>query len=296
MDIWVPGYTRVSLGEHGGVYDETSHPKGCVHTTEGGSLAGAETAYRNYPPHMGYDPRTRQRHQYVPLNKHSYAFRGDESDDEYVIQIEFVGFASQTQSWSDQMLENIAWDVFRPLEVLIGIPRRSLQFFGEDAGFTLASVSSPIRLSPGSLRNYKGWLGHQHIPNPDVHWDPGKFPIQKVFNFRKAQESDNQPIVSDEAEKDLTMIDFLRGDSKVVAPEGTPYGYRVFRVDYQNNTSEWVRNDTDTPVLMAEYRLWQKAGNVAKIVDQATLDAYNKALTDAATIEMANDQPDRRRK
>jgi hypothetical protein len=181
-DIWIPGYSKTSLGIHGGVYDETKHPKGCLHTTEGSTLAGAEVAYREYPPHIGYHPGLRQKHQYVPVNKHSYAFRGSESDDEFIIQVEIVGFAKETHKWPDRFYKNLAEDVIKPLEDLVGIPRRALRFYGEGDGIVLASASSPVRLSNAQLRAYSGWLGHQHIPSPDEHWDPGKLLIQKSFN------------------------------------------------------------------------------------------------------------------
>lgn len=277
LPLWVPGYTRVDLGPDGGAFDETSHPKGCLHTTEGSTLRGAESAFKDYPPHLGYDPTTRTKHQYVSLNHHSYALRGSESDDEFVIQIEIVGFASQTQWWAQTIYNNIAKDVIKPLEDLVGIPRKALKFYGEDAGFPLAVSDSPIRLSPGSLRNYRGWLGHQHIPTPDVHWDPGKFQIQKCFNAIAAIEHPTPPPV----EKESQMIEFVRGDSKQPAPEGTPYGYRVFKVDWLNSTSEWVRGVGDTPVLNAEYQLWKACGNQDNIVPQAIIDNLNEAYEDA---------------
>lgn len=190
---WLPGWTRVDLGPDGGPYDETAHPKGCIHTTEGSSLRGAENAYEDYPPHLGYDPINRTRHQYVALNRHSYALRGSESDDEFCIQIEIVGYAAQTQWWSQTIYNNIARDVIGPLEKAVGIPRRALRFYGDNEGIVLASASSPIRLTNTRFRNYKGWLGHQHIPSPDVHWDPGKFQIHKCFNYLSAQEDDMTP-------------------------------------------------------------------------------------------------------
>jgi hypothetical protein len=182
-DIWIPGWTRVDLGPDGGPYDDRSRPKGCMHTTEGTTLAGAEGAYKNYPPHLGYDPNRRLKHQYVALNRSSYAFRGSESDDEYIIQVEVVGFAAKTHQWSNQVYSNIAQDVIKPLEELIGIPRQHLRFYRADEGIVLARPESPVRLSSAALRNYSGWLGHQHIPAPDSHWDPGGFLMDLAFSF-----------------------------------------------------------------------------------------------------------------
>jgi hypothetical protein len=270
---WIHGFTRVDLGPSGGIFDETSHPKGCLHTTEGSTIAGAESAYRNYPPHIGYDPTRRVKHQYVPLNRHSYAFKGSESDDEYVIQIEIVGFARQTHLWSQTIYNRIAEDVMKPLEELVGIPQRSLRFYGEGDGIVLASPDSPIRLSPGALRNYRGWLGHQHIPSPDAHWDPGKFQIQKAFAHLKSLE----PAPPLNREDSFNMIDFIRGDSKVEDANGTPYGFRVFKVNYADNTSQWV--NSSTPELLAQYKLWQAAGGQTSVVPQEVLDSYNQEVS-----------------
>lgn len=221
VDIWIPGYTRVDLGPDGGVYDDRSNPKGCVHTTEGSTLAGAEAAYRNYPPHIGYDPIKRTKHQYVALNRYSYAFRGAESDDEYIIQIETVGFAKQTHLWSDQVYRNFAEDVIKPLEDLIGIPRTSLQFHGEGEGIILANERSPIRLSATQLRNYRGWLGHQHIPSPDSHWDPGRFLIQKSFNYL----GNNTMAIEDDVKSHAhRWWAFQKGQETVPADVGAPVG------------------------------------------------------------------------
>jgi hypothetical protein len=193
MADWIPGWTRVDLGPDGGTYDEVQHPKGCLHTTEGSTLAGAESAYRNYPPHLGYDPVRRIKHQYVRLDRYSYAFRNGETDDEFIVQVEMVGFAVQTHTWSNQMYANIAEDVLKPLEDLVGIPRQHLRFYRADEGIVLARKTSPIRLRPAALRAYSGWMGHQHapgladngsvLPYGDEHWDPGGFRMDIAFSF-----------------------------------------------------------------------------------------------------------------
>lgn len=245
-DIWIPGYRKVILGRTGGVYDETKYPKGCIHTTEGSTIAGAESAYRDYPPHLGYDPVRRIKHQYVPLNRYSYAFRGDESDDEYIIQIEIVGFAGQTHNWPDYVYRNIAEDIMKPLEQLIRIPRTFLRFYGEDAGFVLASKYSPIRLTASELRTYSGWLGHQHIPSPDSHWDPGKFLITKSFKYLGSTGVDDVDLddklpavkLADGKFYSLTVADVLHGMTQYIAGQGGakapltnhPHGQYVMRI------------------------------------------------------------------
>lgn len=224
---WIPGYTRIDLGPDGGVYDETAHPKGELHTTEGDSLASAESAYRNYPPHIGYDPIKRTKHQYISLNRFSYANKGSESDDEFMIQVEIVGYASQTHLWSDYIYRNIAEDVIKPLEELMGIPRKALDFHGADEGIYpyISTPNSPIRLTDAELRNYSGWLGHQHIPAPDAHWDPGRFLIYKCFNHLQSLE------ITYIEEEDEMITWLVKGDSTQKDENNVPYGYRVFLVE-----------------------------------------------------------------
>lgn len=201
MADWIPGWTRVDLGPDGGTYDEMQYPKGCLHTTEGNTLAGAEAAYKSYPPHLGYDPVRRIKHQYVRLDRYSYAFRNGETDDEFIVQVEMVGFAAQTHTWSNQVYANIAEDVLKPLEDLVGIPRQHLRFYGANEGIVLARKESPIRLRPSSLRAFSGWMGHQHapgladngsvLPYGDEHWDPGGFLMDLALSFipsRKGEE------------------------------------------------------------------------------------------------------------
>jgi hypothetical protein len=95
------GFTQVDLDstgiqspEVGRPYDEQSHPKICLHTTEGSTIEGAETAFARFPPHVAVEFKRRLRHQYLPLDRSSFSLRGDENDDEFVVQIEIVGFAN----------------------------------------------------------------------------------------------------------------------------------------------------------------------------------------------------------
>lgn len=188
MIDWLPGFDRRPLGStvRGRAYQYHHNPKGCLHTTEGGSIDGAIAAYSPYPPHLVYDWRTRQRVQHVPLTLASYSAK-DGNDDDYMIQVELVGFARDTRGWSDEALQRIAEDVARPLEQHFDIPRRAIWhgFKDERDGVKpyLSSTTSPIRITSAQLRDFSGWLGHQHLPAPDTHWDPGAFPIARMFAF-----------------------------------------------------------------------------------------------------------------
>lgn len=189
----LPGFTYIDLGPDGGPFDQSTLPKVEWHTTEGSTLAGAESAYRSYPPHLGYDPVRRIKHQYISLDRHSYASRNSEAEDDYVIQIELVGFAGQTHNWSDQVYRNIAADLIVPLEKAIGVPRRWKRFYRADEGIVLASPNSPIRLTNAQWRAFTGHLGHQHAPDPDEHWDPGGLRMDKAVKFAAEMDDDMTP-------------------------------------------------------------------------------------------------------
>lgn len=259
---YLPGATYVDLGPDGGPYDEMGHPKICWHTTEGTSIAGAEAAYRSYPPHIGYDPRSRVLRQYVRLDRHSYALRGGESDDEYVIQIELVGRAAETAGWPDEWYQNIGVDLVAPLRRLVGVPDQHLRFYGPNEGIVLASPYSPIRLSDAAFRAFSGHLGHQHVPAPDAHWDPGGFRIDKALNY--SQEND------------------MSWNERILTPSGKTYMARellAWSNHYDNRIPAIEAMVGQLVAAVAEGELDPDA--VLARVDTAVREATDRAMTTA---------------
>lgn len=187
--ILLPNADFIDLGRSvsGGPYDDMSRPKVGWHMTQGYSLAGARAAFAAYPPHIGYDPVIRQLEQYVSLDRHAYSFYNGEADDEYIIQVEVVGFSENAHNMPDWQVQNIVEDLVNPLEDLIGVPPVVIWhgFHGAGEGIVLASPDSPIRITLNQLRAFSGHLGHQHIPG-DGHWDPGRFRIDEVLRRSQA--------------------------------------------------------------------------------------------------------------
>lgn len=202
-DIWLRGYKRVNLGLSGASYLDRRNPKLLWHTTEGSSVAGARDAFRAYPPHLCYHPITREREQYIPLNRAAYACKAN--DREYLIQVEVVGFAGTTHNWSPVVLQRLAEDVVQPIAEAVGVPPVVVHhgFRGAGEGIILASPSSPIRLSAGQLRSFSGHLGHQHMPAPDAHWDPGRLPIRKILDYA----GDDMPLSAEDLNKIEAIVD-----------------------------------------------------------------------------------------
>lgn len=179
--LLIPGFEYIDLGLDGGPYDERAHPKVCWHMTQGSTWQGAERAFKPYPPHALADPATQTRRQYIDANRHSYSLRGAESDDEYVFQVEVVGYSEAVGTWPAEYYQWLGLYVVKPIRETLGVPDVHLRFYGPGAGFILASPNSPIRLSDTAFRNFSGHLGHQHVPAPDEHWDPGAFRLENAI-------------------------------------------------------------------------------------------------------------------
>lgn len=199
-DVWLPGFDRRPILA-GGPYDDRSTPKLGWHTWEGMSWSAAENAFERYPPHIACKPphpgvaaHEVGRRQYVPLNRHAYAFAGSENDDEYVIQVEVAGFAEGSYQWTDQVCEWLAVNIVDPIADAVGVPpvvvpcgfHDTRTYRARSAGNYLASSRSEIRLTAAELRAFAGHCGHQHMPSPDSHWDPGALPIDRILSHTEA--------------------------------------------------------------------------------------------------------------
>lgn len=144
------------------------NPKIVWHTTEGSGLP----AYSGSQPHFTLNPKTGTLWQHVPIRGGAYALQnlsgGVETNRAHAIQVELIGFAGQTQDWSDAEYANIA-KLARWIEKHGGVPRQCSVTFRSDS-------IHKIQDWPG----YTGHCGHQHVPE-NTHWDPGLFQIQKVI-------------------------------------------------------------------------------------------------------------------
>jgi hypothetical protein len=180
---WLTGYQRVDLGKTGGTYDRVDYPKLCWHTTEGGSLSGAESAFAPYPPHLGVNPDTGECHQYLALDRCAYSLGNSDAEDSYVIQVEVVGYAAQSHTWSPARLAWLGAHVAQPVADAVGVPPiiAPQGFHGEGEGMILASSGSPIRFTLAAWDGFAGHVGHQHCPGDD-HWDPGRLDLAAILN------------------------------------------------------------------------------------------------------------------
>jgi hypothetical protein len=140
------------------------------HTTETHGLP----AYSGSAPHFTFNPKTNEMWQHIPINEaaksleHHDAAETNKADG---IQVELIGFASETGTWPASYYRNIA-ALARWIEYNAGVPRRCSVKFAVPA----------TRLSDTEFVNYAGHLGHEHVPQQRAgHWDPGAFRIAEVL-------------------------------------------------------------------------------------------------------------------
>jgi|GEM_PF-6538191 len=199
-DIWLDGFERKTFFGKGGMsYKHIGNPKALLHTIEGRNLEGAFNAYKRYPPHIGVDFMSKRRVQHIPLNKASYSLKNSAAERDMVIQVEIAGFASETQDWSDAMIDWLASDVLAPIHrsgIAFELQGPPQGFKGAHDGIRpyISSPSSPIRFSNASWRAFSGIVGHQHSPSPDSHWDPGAFRIAFLIERLRAHLEGDTPM------------------------------------------------------------------------------------------------------
>jgi len=180
-------HDRWVQGNDSGTYTSTVDKLG-LHTTEGGSIAGAIAAYKanNSWPHTTVECRfghTYERCGHLDLDVAARSFRneagGVQTNRDGVVQIEVVGFATRPSEidW--------AWlgeHVVGPICQLKGIPVQSSVVWRPYPASYGEGASQ--RLSAAQWTAYQGVLGHQHVPE-NSHGDPGAIPILVLLGAAK---------------------------------------------------------------------------------------------------------------
>lgn len=171
MSAWHPRAIRVTYSSIGS-YIAAGH-KCLWHTTEGFGLP----RYVGSNPHFTLDPKTGRLWQHQPITEPSKALLHPpgtmETNRAHVIQTELIGFAAQTEHWSDAEYARIA-ALARWIEENANVPRRCA------VKFTSTGGHQATRLGQSGFITYSGHLGHEHAASQS-HWDPGRFLIAKVL-------------------------------------------------------------------------------------------------------------------
>jgi hypothetical protein len=147
----------------------------CFHTTEGTTVQGAISVYRSIQacPHLTVDPDSHELFQHVSLDSAAYALRnlkgGCETNSTGIIQIEIVGYAAETWSWSQERLRWLGEEVLAPiLAAYPAIPR---------------SIYSGWRMDCDTWETWPGGLcGHRDVPEQD-HTDPGDLSLATILDY-----------------------------------------------------------------------------------------------------------------
>lgn len=175
-DGWLDGWDRVVGNDSGEWAPLPTHPKLVLHTTEGGTIDGAISAFaaNNSWPHVTIDPRLRTKVQHVPLNRPARSLRntsepGETNRSPITAQVEIVGYAGRIAEMDHADLSWLATQL-RVIADAIGCPWRCT------VDFPATHTTHP--LSHADWDAYEGILGHRHAPeNLSGHWDPGGIDI-----------------------------------------------------------------------------------------------------------------------
>lgn len=149
-------------------------PLGLIHTTQGPTIEGALSVFRqHYAPTftVGVDAKRRGRLvQHVPLGEMAAALMnaagGVETNRVVRVQIEVVGYALNTVWLPSEPTRSMLVALLAELEHAAGIPLRH-----------------PIVVrDPVKWRAASGWVGHVDAPEND-HVDPGKLNYRRLFQL-----------------------------------------------------------------------------------------------------------------
>jgi hypothetical protein len=235
---------------------------GVVHTTEGRTLpnynGGAMAPTVTGVPDISAKRIRWYQHYDVDESARALANKlgGVETNTANVFQIELVGTCddSKKTDWEgrragisylhwptapDWALAEVAWLV-RWLHDYHAVPLTCVSnwlAYGKDSrrpGVTPASYgASPARMSMSAWRSFKGWCGHQHVPEND-HGDPGSMNFARVIQLAKGEPTteENDVALSDADIKkiaDAVYNKLLKTDDVLTAPSDA--------ADYQTNKS-----------------------------------------------------------
>jgi hypothetical protein len=176
--LWYPKAKKVIIPATPGLTPLNGRPKIVLHTTEGGSIEGAEGAYRanKSTPHFTISPRSV--HQHLPVSLDGYSLEHPSGTPQTnragrVVQIEQVGFAANTGDWPDSYYKCVR-DLCLWIHKQTGVPMSQI------SNGIAADFSNPSRISASEWADWSGICGHVHVPN-NHHTDPGRgYHIGKV--------------------------------------------------------------------------------------------------------------------
>jgi hypothetical protein len=216
METYLNGYTQVRIESCSGNY--VGYPwKIVLHTTESpaGSMPGINRLFQGNPcstPHFCIDPVTKEKVQYINIQRAAAALRGGrngyETNRGNVIQVEIIGYANETRNWSDDQLKFVGEFIADIVRAGVPINLDNVPYFPGPKDGTVAVESSKFRFSPEEWKRFDGVCGHVHVPYND-HYDPYDINIEKVINFAKqslGQSTEENLVVTQDDEVKIRNI------------------------------------------------------------------------------------------
>ncbi len=219
----LPGFESTPADRAGGTFNGSPW-RVILHTTEGGSIDGAVGAYRATGswPHFTVDPSKGRRAQHYDLDTSARALLHRPTDPETnranAIQIEIVGFATESPGWPKPWLRWLGTAVLEPIRAVCPFALAAPDFvrYPDSYGF-----GAHQRLTWDSWRAFSGICGHEHVPGND-HGDPGALDITTIIAALGGVHDDPKPtearkvnaVVSDPVSGE-TQIAELRDDGLV---------------------------------------------------------------------------------
>lgn len=184
---WLPGFERIDANAPGGNYAGDGPPLILLHSTEGGTLAGAISTYRSSSswPGITAAPAERRVAQHYPLGTSSRALVGESAAGvitnrrgRAVVQIELVMRAAEAPDMSDDALEWLGAAVIAPIAAAIGaelVTDVAWPPYPDSYGY-----EADQRLSKAAWLTARGIVGHMHVPGND-HGDPGALDVPAII-------------------------------------------------------------------------------------------------------------------
>ncbi|MGW6418853.1 peptidoglycan recognition protein family protein [Streptomyces sp. NPDC055055] len=174
---------------------------GVIHTTEGPTLydyqGGASAPTVTSVP--DFKAKRLVHHQHFDVDESARALvnepGGVQTNTANVVQWELVGTCDPAThaKWTRQGIEHIYWP--DPPDWAIRDVAALMRWLNEQHGIPLTGRSewlaypgsygdSRVRMSNSEWTAFKGWCGHQHVPEND-HGDPGALPFARILAAAK---------------------------------------------------------------------------------------------------------------
>jgi hypothetical protein len=256
MIPWLPGYEH-DPEPGAGLSVGAGRPKAVIHTTE--SPQGSYNAVRNMwrgpanwgrgLPHFLADGARYV--QLLPLNVGAYTLENspggaDTNRSGPAIQVEICTYAAK--GLNDLEIEALAQWLAALVDAGVDLDlSQHPTFYGQDAGFTLATYSARQRMSAGAYQDFNGFCGHQHVPE-NAHWDPGKLDGLRVERLAR-QHLGTPPLEGDEI--DMASIaelqqEFVNQDTRQRQYlDKRDYELKLFLLDVRDQLGIFVDQRTD---------------------------------------------------